>query len=357
MSHISTGVEYGLHCLLFLAGPPAGVTEATVRDLAEMRGVSVEYLAKLFTKLQRAGLVVATEGARGGFALARSAERISVLDVVSAIDGKKSLFDCRNIRTGCAVFGSKAPDGPRAASARSTPSCSMPSACVTSSPTTRSRILRAGSPTRRPRSSAKTSRVGLKPARRVAVAPAARIHLPAMCKRSLMSHLRVVGTAVLLAFSAQPVQQALAAEQAAVTPLMQKDLPDYPGKEMMAITVTHPPGAVDPIHRHDAHAIIYVLEGSIVMGVKGGKEVTLTPGRTFYEGPNDIHTVGRNASTTKPAKFLVVFSEEEGRRHPDPGSVIGVGEEGAFRWTPRMTWCCRIPIRPRPRSGSTRSVR
>jgi Rrf2 family protein len=109
MAHISTGVEYGVHCLLHLAGPPAGVGDASVRDLAQIQGVSVEYLAKLFTKLQRAGLVVATEGARGGFALAHSPERISVLDIMTAIDGRKPLFDCRNIRTGCAVFGGKAP--------------------------------------------------------------------------------------------------------------------------------------------------------------------------------------------------------------------------------------------------------
>ena len=71
------------------------------------------------------------------------------------------------------------------------------------------------------------------------------------------------------------------------------------------LTVDYPPGAVDPVHRHDAHSFIYVLEGSIVMGVQGGKPVTLTPGQTFYEGPNDVHTVGRNASLTQPAKFLV----------------------------------------------------
>ena len=89
MSHISTGVEYTLHCMLYLAGPPAGVTAASVRDLADIQGVSVEYPAKLFTKLQRAGLVAATEGVRGGFALGRPAERISVLDVVVAIVSKR----------------------------------------------------------------------------------------------------------------------------------------------------------------------------------------------------------------------------------------------------------------------------
>jgi len=100
---------------------------------------------------------------------------------------------------------------------------------------------------------------------------------------------------------------ALFAQDAQVTPLMSKDLPECPGKEGVMITVVYPPGASDPIHRHNAHAFVYVLEGTVVMQVKGGKEVTLTPGQTFYEGPNDIHVVGRNASTTKPAKFLVVF--------------------------------------------------
>jgi len=86
---------------------------------------------------------------------------------------------------------------------------------------------------------------------------------------------------------------------------MLKDLPDFSGKEGLMITVVYPPGASDPIHRHNADAFVYVLEGSIVMQVKGGKEVTLTPGQTFYEGPDDIHVVGRNASTTKPARFVV----------------------------------------------------
>ena len=101
---------------------------------------------------------------------------------------------------------------------------------------------------------------------------------------------------------------ALFAQDAQVTPLMSKDLADFPGKEGLMITVVYPPGASDPIHRHNAHAFLYVLEGSVVMQLKGGKEVTLTPGQTFYEGPNDIHTVGRNASTTKPAKFLLLLA-------------------------------------------------
>jgi quercetin dioxygenase-like cupin family protein len=91
---------------------------------------------------------------------------------------------------------------------------------------------------------------------------------------------------------------ALLAQDAQVTPIMSKDLADFPGKEGLMISVVYPPGASDPIHRHNAHAFVYVLEGSVVMQVKGGKEVTLTPGQSFYEGPNDIHTVGRNASRT-----------------------------------------------------------
>ena len=105
---------------------------------------------------------------------------------------------------------------------------------------------------------------------------------------------------------------ALIAQDAQVTPLMSKDLVDFPGKEGLMITVVYPPGASDPIHRHNAYAFLYVLEGSVVMQLKGGKEVTLTPGQTFYEGPNDIHTVGRNASNTKPAKFIVFLVKDKG---------------------------------------------
>lgn len=101
------------------------------------------------------------------------------------------------------------------------------------------------------------------------------------------------------------------AQQAKVTPLLSKDLADFGGKEGVMITVDYPPGASDPIHRHNAHAFVYVLEGSIVMQVKGGKQVTLTPGQTFYEGPDDIHVVGRNASKTKPAKFVVFLIKDK----------------------------------------------
>ena len=102
------------------------------------------------------------------------------------------------------------------------------------------------------------------------------------------------------------------AQQAKVTSLMSKDLMENPGKEALMITVEYPPGSSDPIHRHNAQAFVYVLEGSIVMQVKGGEQVTLTPGQTFYEGPDDVHVVGRNASSTQPAKFLVLLIKDKG---------------------------------------------
>jgi quercetin dioxygenase-like cupin family protein len=104
----------------------------------------------------------------------------------------------------------------------------------------------------------------------------------------------------------------LAAQQANVTQLMSKDLNDCPGKAGLMLRVEYPPGSSDPIHRHNAHAFVYVLEGSIVMQVRGGKETTLAPGQTFYEGPDDVHVVGRNASQTKPAKFVVFFVKDKG---------------------------------------------
>jgi quercetin dioxygenase-like cupin family protein len=102
------------------------------------------------------------------------------------------------------------------------------------------------------------------------------------------------------------------AQEPKVASLMSKDLPENPGKELLMITVEHVPGGSSPIHRHNAHAMVYVLEGSVVMQVKGGKEVTLTPGQTFYEGPNDIHVVDRNASKTQPAKFVVFLIKDKG---------------------------------------------
>jgi quercetin dioxygenase-like cupin family protein len=115
---------------------------------------------------------------------------------------------------------------------------------------------------------------------------------------------------VLMSVCLVPVT--LEPQEAKVTPIFSKDLADFPGKEGLMITVEYPPGSSDPIHRHNAHAFVYVLEGSIVMQVKGGKEVTLTPGQSFYEGPSDIHVVGRNASQTKPAKFVVFLVKDKG---------------------------------------------
>lgn len=97
-----------------------------------------------------------------------------------------------------------------------------------------------------------------------------------------------------------------------ITPLMLKELTDIPGKEALMLTVNYPPGGDDEIHRHDAHAFVYVLEGSIVMQLKGAAPVTLQPGQVFYEGPSDVHIVGRNASKTEPAKFLVVLVKNRG---------------------------------------------
>lgn len=126
---------------------------------------------------------------------------------------------------------------------------------------------------------------------------------------------RSLGLTFVLAAGAAMAQHAIAhgtPKDAKVTPLLTQEMKDIPGKEVLMITVDYPPGAVDPVHRHDAHSYVYVLEGSIVMGVKGGKEVTLKAGDTFYEGPDDIHTVGRNASKTKPAKFVVMLVKNKG---------------------------------------------
>jgi quercetin dioxygenase-like cupin family protein len=104
----------------------------------------------------------------------------------------------------------------------------------------------------------------------------------------------------------------LVGQEAKVTELLSKDLTDLPGKEGLMITVVYPPGSSDPIHRHNAHAFVYVIEGTIVMQVRGGKETTVTAGQTFYEGPDDVHVVGRNASKTKPAKFVVFLVKDKG---------------------------------------------
>ena len=112
-----------------------------------------------------------------------------------------------------------------------------------------------------------------------------------------------------LSFTAVP---ALASPEAVVTSLVAKDLPELQGKEGVMILVEYPPGASDPIHRHNAHAFVYVLEGSVVMQLRDAAEVTLSPGQTYYEGPNDVHIVGRNASNTQPAKFVVFLVKNQG---------------------------------------------
>jgi quercetin dioxygenase-like cupin family protein len=104
----------------------------------------------------------------------------------------------------------------------------------------------------------------------------------------------------------------VSAQEAKVTPLMRKELTDLPGKEALMITVEYGPGQSSAPHRHNAHTFVYVLEGSVVMQVKGGKEVTLTPGQSFYEGPDDVHVVSRNASSIRPARFLVMFVKDKG---------------------------------------------
>lgn len=125
-----------------------------------------------------------------------------------------------------------------------------------------------------------------------------------------MSNLKPAVLALFMAASLPLGAAHAAPPEAIVKQIMTQPLNDYPGKEALMITVDYPPGAVDPVHRHNAHSFVYVLEGSIVMQVQGGKQVTLTPGQSFYEGPDDIHTVGRNASQTEPAKFMVLLLKE-----------------------------------------------
>ena len=127
--------------------------------------------------------------------------------------------------------------------------------------------------------------------------------------KTLLLVLIFLMTGTLMAQQPAVTQQA---PQAKATPLMSKDLTELPGKEVLMVVVEYPPGSADPIHRHNAQVFVYVIEGSIVMQVKGEKEVTLTPGQTFYEGPDDVHLVGRNASSTQPAKFLVLLVKDKG---------------------------------------------
>ena len=108
------------------------------------------------------------------------------------------------------------------------------------------------------------------------------------------------------------VLAAVPAAAADVKELFAIDLADYPGKEGRVIEVSYPPGAQDVVHRHDAHAFVYVIEGEIVMQLKGQPAVTLKAGQTFYERPTDVRVVGRNASNTESARFVVVLLKGKG---------------------------------------------
>jgi quercetin dioxygenase-like cupin family protein len=123
---------------------------------------------------------------------------------------------------------------------------------------------------------------------------------------------KILGFGILYLFFASWVPPSSAAEPGRVTNLMTKALDGIPGKEATMITVDYAPGAADPVHRHNAYAFVYVLEGTVIMQMKGGEKVTLHPGDTFYEGPEGIHLVGKNASDTKPAKFLVFLVKDKG---------------------------------------------
>ena len=119
-------------------------------------------------------------------------------------------------------------------------------------------------------------------------------------------------TLLLLGALASVAAAQPAAPAAKVTPLLTKPLAGIDGKEGVMLTVEYPPGVASASHRHNANTFVYVLEGSVVMQVKGGQEVTLTAGQTFYESPSDIHSVSRNASDSKPAKILVMFVKDAG---------------------------------------------
>jgi quercetin dioxygenase-like cupin family protein len=118
--------------------------------------------------------------------------------------------------------------------------------------------------------------------------------------------------AVVMTLSLSLSVGTLVAQDATIKQLLSKDLVGHAGKELSLVTVEYEPGASDPVHTHDAHAMVYVLEGSVVMQVKGKAPVTLVPGQTFYEEPGDVHTVARNASQTAPAKFVVFFLKDKG---------------------------------------------
>jgi quercetin dioxygenase-like cupin family protein len=132
------------------------------------------------------------------------------------------------------------------------------------------------------------------------------VGVPPTNERSTMKMTTVL--LLLLCLMASPAM----AQQPNVVTVMSKEVADISGKEVVMVTVEYPPGGSTPVHRHYADGFVYVLEGSVVMQVKRGKEVTLTPGQTFYEGPEDVHVVDRNVSNTRPAKILAVLVKNKG---------------------------------------------
>ncbi len=138
--------------------------------------------------------------------------------------------------------------------------------------------------------------------------------------RSLALAALLAGTALAGTAVAQDTHAGHGAPAPLVKPILTQALPEYPGKEGLILTVDYPPGGSSPIHHHDAYAYVYVIEGSVVMAVQGGKEVTLTAGQSWSEAPGDIHTVSRNASNDKPAKFVVFMLKDAGKPAVIPGS-------------------------------------
>src|SRR5262249_33108838 len=135
---------------------------------------------------------------------------------------------------------------------------------------------------------------------------------PAVSRQPAVAGGTAMKNTAMLALLLSLAGSTLGAQDGTVRSLLSKDLAGVPGREISMITVASPPGGTSPAHTHHAQAVVYVLEGSIVMQVKGAAPVTLTPGQTFYEGPDDVHVVSRNASTTAPAKFVVVLVKDKG---------------------------------------------
>lgn len=107
--------------------------------------------------------------------------------------------------------------------------------------------------------------------------------------------------------------QAPPAPAAASPGLMSRDVIGLPGKEVVVAAIPSPPGQISPPHRHNAQVFVYILQGTMIMQVKGGPRMTLGAGQVFYESPSDIHTVSANASKTEPAKFLAILIKDKGK--------------------------------------------